>query len=61
MMKKYVLFIFVFSMLSSQQRFIDEVFDEVQITDNIVNSIPTLIEKKIDLFSSTVNQKLNGI
>ena len=31
------------------------------ITDNIVKSIPTLIEKKIDLFSSKVNQNLNGI
>ena len=32
-----------------------------EITDNIVKSIPTLIEKKIDLFSSKVNQNLNGI
>ena len=32
-----------------------------QITNNIVELIPTLIEKKIDLFSSQVNQKLNGI
>ncbi len=32
-----------------------------EITDNIVGSIPTLIEKKIDLFSSKVNQNLNGI
>ena len=32
-----------------------------EITDNIVASIPTLIEKKIDLFSSKVNQNLNGI
>ena len=31
------------------------------ITDNIVKLIPTLINKKIDLFSSTVNQNLNGI
>ena len=32
-----------------------------EITDNIIRSIPTLIEKKIDLFSSKVNQNLNGI
>ena len=32
-----------------------------EITDNIVKLIPTLIEKKIDLFSSKVNQNLNGI
>ena len=32
-----------------------------EITDNIIKSIPTLIEKKIDLFSSKVNQNLNGI
>ena len=32
-----------------------------EITDNIVKSIPTLIDKKIDLFSSKVNQNLNGI
>ena len=31
------------------------------ITDNIVKQLPTLIEKKIDLFSSKVNQDLNGI
>ena len=31
------------------------------ITDNMVKLIPTLIEKKIDLFSSKVNQNLNGI
>ena len=31
------------------------------ITENIVKLIPTLIEKKIDLFSSKVNQNLNGI
>ena len=29
--------------------------------ENIVKSIPTLINKKIDLFSSQVNQNLNGI
>ena len=32
-----------------------------EITENIIKSIPTLIEKKIDLFSSKVNQNLNGI
>ena len=32
-----------------------------EITENIVKQIPTLIDKKIDLFSSKVNQKLNGI
>ena len=32
-----------------------------EITDNIVKQLPTLIEKKIDLFSSKVNQDLNGI
>jgi PTH1 family peptidyl-tRNA hydrolase len=32
-----------------------------EITENIVKLIPTLIEKKIDLFSSKVNQNLNGI
>ena len=32
-----------------------------EITDSIVQLIPTLIDKKIDLFSSKVNQNLNGI
>ena len=32
-----------------------------EITQNIVEQIPTLIEKKIDLFSSKVNQNLDGI
>ena len=32
-----------------------------EITNNIVKLIPTLIEKKLDLFSSKVNQNLNGI
>ena len=32
-----------------------------EITENIVKQIPTLIGKKIDLFSSKVNQNLNGI
>tara|TARA_B100001029_G_C14780077_1_gene296031 strand:- start:52 stop:624 length:573 start_codon:yes stop_codon:yes gene_type:complete len=31
------------------------------VTDSIVKLIPTLIDKKIDLFSSKVNQNLNGI
>ena len=31
------------------------------ITDNIVKLLPTLIDKKIDTFSSKVNQNLNGI
>ena len=31
------------------------------ITGNIVKQLPTLIEKKIELFSSKVNQDLNGI
>ena len=32
-----------------------------EITEKIVELIPTLIQKKIDLFSSKVNQNLNGI
>ena len=32
-----------------------------EITENIVKQLPTLIDKKIDLFSSKVNQDLNGI
>ena len=32
-----------------------------EIATNIVKLIPTLIDKKIDLFSSKVNQNLNGI
>ena len=31
------------------------------ITNNIVKLVPTLIKKEIDLFSSKVNQNLNGI
>ena len=31
------------------------------ITESIVKLIPTLIEKKIDIFSSKVNENLNGI
>ena len=43
-----------------------ELFSEIfssqgEITDNIVKLIPTLIDKKIDLFSSKVNQNLNGV
>ena len=35
--------------------------DKIQeITESIVKLIPTLIDKKIDLFSSKVNQNLNG-
>ena len=32
-----------------------------EIADSIVKLIPTLIDKKIDLFSSKVNQNLNGV
>ena len=32
-----------------------------EITESIVKLIPTLIDKKMDLFSSKVNQNLNGI
>ena len=32
-----------------------------EISENIVKQLSTLIEKKIDLFSSKVNQDLNGI
>ena len=32
-----------------------------KVTENIVKLIPTLIEKKIDIFSSKVNENLNGI
>ena len=32
-----------------------------EITENIVKLVPALIEKKIDLFSSKVNQNLNGV
>jgi len=31
------------------------------ITENIVKQLPTLIDKKIDIFSSQVNKNLNGI
>jgi hypothetical protein len=39
----------------------DEEEKITEITDNIVKQLPTLIGKKIDLFSSKVNQNLNGI
>ena len=32
-----------------------------EITESIVKLVPTLIDKKIDLFSSKVNQNLNGV
>jgi peptidyl-tRNA hydrolase len=32
-----------------------------EISENIVKLLPTLLEKKIDLFSSKVNQNINGI
>jgi PTH1 family peptidyl-tRNA hydrolase len=35
----------------------DEILQLKEITDNIIKSISTLIEKKLDLFSSTVNNK----
>ena len=42
--------------------FKDDEEEKIQeITENIVKLIPTLINKKIDLFSSKVNQNLNGI
>ena len=35
----------------------DEMIQLEAITNNIINSIPILIDKKLDLFSSTVNNK----
>ena len=35
----------------------DEMLELKNITDNIINSISILIDKKLDLFSSTVNNK----
>ena len=32
-----------------------------EITENIVKQVPKLINKEMDLFSSKVNQDLNGI
>ena len=55
--------------LISSRAYTQEEFNSLQnvyvkineITENIVKQIPTLIDKKIDLFSSKVNQNLNGI
>ena len=42
--------------------FKDDEEDKIkEITKNIVQRIPTLVDKKIDLFSSKVNQSLHGI
>ena len=42
--------------------FSDNEEDKIKdITENIVKMIPTLIDKKMDTFSSKVNQNLNGI
>ena len=35
----------------------DEILALEEITNNIINSMPLLIDKKLDLFSSTVNNK----
>jgi PTH1 family peptidyl-tRNA hydrolase len=35
----------------------DELLQLEQITNNIINSMSLLIDKKLDLFSSTVNNK----
>ena len=35
----------------------DEMIQLEKITNNIINSIPMLLDKKLDLFSSTVNNK----
>ena len=47
--------------LETEQHAMDMVGKIKEITENIVKQIPTLIEKKIDLFSSKVNQNLDGI
>ena len=40
------------------QNFNDDEIDGLEkISSNIIDSIPMLIEKKLDLFSSTVNNK----
>ena len=40
------------------QNFEDEEINKLELlTNNIINSISILIEKKLDLFSSTVNNK----
>ena len=46
----------------SKTSFNDNEEERIQdVTENIVKLLPTLIEKKIDLFSSKVNQNLIGI
>ncbi len=40
---------------------ISKKFPKFNSAKNIVKQIPTLIDKKMDLFSSKVNQNLNGI
>ena len=35
----------------------DEMLQLEKITNNIINAMPLLIDKKLDLFSSTVNNK----
>ena len=35
----------------------DEILQLEKITNNIINSISILVDKKLDLFSSTVNNK----
>ena len=35
----------------------DEILELEKITNNIINSMPILIDKKLDLFASTVNNK----
>ena len=35
----------------------DEMLQLEEITNNIINSMPLLIDKKLDLFASTVNNK----
>ena len=47
--------------LETEQHAMDMVGKIKEITENIVKQIPTLIDKKMDLFSSKVNQNLNGI
>ena len=47
--------------LETEQHAMDMVGKIKEITESIVKLVPTLIDKKIDLFSSKVNQNLNGI
>ena len=35
----------------------DEMLQLEKITNNIINAMPILIDKKLDLFASTVNNK----